>query len=467
MPHQCPKREEADALRHLGLHFEQRVAPLLPYRAWRAIEGALLALPLGPQTISRADRTVPNSILLCAIGDILLDPKELRHVRPRLGSRLRSLLQTADLRVANLEAQFSEHARPVEGTGLRLRANPEDLWVLSELQIDAVTCANNHVLDYGSHGVLESLVHLEKTGIQACGVGIARGDERKPTVLQVRDLSIAMFGYCDDWLIPPSGITDLLPASVADDDVIEDVRAARTTADLVVVQLHWGYEYVIHPWVDHRDRARRFVEAGADLVLCHHAHVPMGFERYGRSIIAYGLGNFIAGYSRRRTHPWTGIGVVLMVSMGKEGAGEMRLVPMGVSSNGLVEIVRGSAAAALCAALQRASSRICDSVFLCRIQDSRMYREGLRSAAQLIEDLDDPELYAEHWQCLQLPRQRRLATLLAASHDSRHRTVAHVLGSVSCLHADESRKWLRGWEYRSDVLREWASHPRAPLGRLP
>ena len=77
------------------------------------------------------------------------------------------------------------------------------------------------------------------------------------------------------------------------EQLLDDVRAARRKADIVIVSLHWGTEYAREPDPEQRAFAHQLIDAGATLVLGHHPHTPQPVERYHHGLIAYSLGNFV------------------------------------------------------------------------------------------------------------------------------------------------------------------------------
>src|SRR5215207_3253860 len=138
---------------------------------------------------------------LVAVGDIALHfPKEVPSgVDPRsIVDGVAPLLRSADLRVGNLETVFTTAVAP-SGPGGRwfLSADPRMVETLLAGGFDAVTCANNHALDFGARGLADSLDVLAQHGIPACGAGSTDEEARAPALMEARGLRVGMLGYCD------------------------------------------------------------------------------------------------------------------------------------------------------------------------------------------------------------------------------------------------------------------------------
>ena len=172
-----------------------------------------------------------------------------------------------------------------------------------------------------------------------------------------------MLGYTDDYR-PASPLGAAAgPAPARDNLILQDLEAIRPTVDIVVLQLHWGVEFAMYPWLTHRTRARRYAEAGADLVLCHHAHVPMGVEVWKRSLIAYGLGTLLFPASRHLAggHPWSHRSVVFKVGFGQGGISHAEMIPVEVRADFSVAPSTGARRAQMLGALGKASKGLQDS----------------------------------------------------------------------------------------------------------
>ncbi len=211
---------------------------------------------------------------------------------------VREYLSGADLTLANLENPVVRsavyHPEATTFTG-DLRLMP----VLEQAGIDGVTLGNNHILDAGATGLLETLGHLQDAGIAYAGAGGDLAAAREPMVFELGETRVGVLSYQGvpsyDW----AWATETAPgtAPLVQDVVQEDIRRLRPRVDLVVVMPHWGKEYIATPEPGQVDLAHAAVEAGADLVIGGHAHWPKGMELYEGKPIFYGVGNFLLDQS--------------------------------------------------------------------------------------------------------------------------------------------------------------------------
>ena len=263
---------------------------------------------------------------LVAVGDLA----PLRSLDADGRSReVRDYLRGVDLAMANLEVPLTDGATTAE-KAITLRASPGIAASLAEAGIKLVTVANNHALDCGERGLLDTLEAVRGAGVEVVGGGKSLEEAFEPAVVSVGGLKIAVIGAAST--LPPGfaagrnrpGIAPVrvrtrfyldsitleeqpgMSPWVETETVAEDVERicaevsyARERADIVVVQMHWGVpngwstEFQ-GPLADYqRPLAHALIDAGADLVVGHHPHVVHGVERYGRGVVAYSLGNFL------------------------------------------------------------------------------------------------------------------------------------------------------------------------------
>lgn len=212
------------------------------------------------------------------------------------------MLPDADLRVANLECLISDQGKPWL-KAFNFRADPA--WAMQSLKygnINVLTMANNHTYDYGPDALVDTVNRLRAAGISVVGAGKDITEARTPAIVERNGYKIAFLGYVDTpnemWNFWPKKV---MPAEANKpgvawgfpENMVEDIRAARQKADIVIVMLHSGVEEKSEPSLIQKQLARAAIDAGANMVLGSHPHVLQGVEYYQGKFIAYSLGNFV------------------------------------------------------------------------------------------------------------------------------------------------------------------------------
>lgn len=216
--------------------------------------------------------------------------------------------EAPEARVINLETAVTTSERPWPGKGVHYRTHPAHVACLTAARIDCCALANNHVLDWGVAGLLETLAALERAGISTAGAGRDAAAAWAPAVLPLRGggrLVVLAVGAVSSgipwaWQATARGpgvalLGDLEPPTAA--ALAERLGALRRPGDVVLVSIHWGPN-----WVRAIDPAqRRFAHAlidagGADVVHGHSSHHVTGIEVHAGRLILYGCGDFLNDY---------------------------------------------------------------------------------------------------------------------------------------------------------------------------
>lgn len=206
---------------------------------------------------------------------------------------VRPLLRRASIVLGNLEGPFASQARR-RPRNFSYRVDPRLALALKRAGFHVMSLANNHLLDCGRRGVLETLAVLGRAGIAPLGAGVDERAAHAPVILQAGALRVGFLGYYWNRRTAARGT---LPGSAMDppEALAADIGRLREQVDRVVVTFHWGVPYVREPSPEERARARWAVDCGADAVIGHHTHVIQPFEIHRDRPIFYGVGNLAFG----------------------------------------------------------------------------------------------------------------------------------------------------------------------------
>jgi poly-gamma-glutamate capsule biosynthesis protein CapA/YwtB (metallophosphatase superfamily) len=224
-------------------------------------------------------------------GDALSD---LRDVRPQAC-------------IVNLETAITTHGAPWP-KGINYRMSPRNARCLETFGVDCCVLANNHVLDWGRIGLIETLATLERLGIRQSGAGSDLNEASMPAAIGAADgrrILVFAFGHSSSGIPQEWAATahrpgvrllpDLSPAAI--DGIADTIAAHRRTGDLVVVSMHWGSNWGYGVTQEQRAVAHALVDAGVcDILHGHSSHHPRPIEIYRDRLILYGCGDFINDY---------------------------------------------------------------------------------------------------------------------------------------------------------------------------
>ena len=258
-----------------------------------------------------------DDIVLYAVGDIAPD----REDPGTLFQHVTSLLKRGDIAFCQLEAVLSGRGSTLPQARLGCRSKPETARALKEAGFAVVSFASNHCLDFGREAFFDTLHALQEQGLAVIGVGRNLAEARQPAMVERRGTRVAFLAY--NTILPQGywaeedrpGCAPLRAHTVYEpiepdqpgtpcrihtfahrgdlQGMVKDVGWAKGAAELVVVSLHGGIHFVPGVVPEYqREMAHAAIDAGADLVVGHHAHILKGIEVYRGKAIFYGLCNF-------------------------------------------------------------------------------------------------------------------------------------------------------------------------------
>ncbi len=265
----------------------------------------LAAILVSLQKITMAgERREGTRFSLLCLGDILLVNEAERRVNLRGEKypfeKIEHEFLKYDFIFANLEAPVTERGSPFVGKAYSFRMGPEIIRCIKKLKIDVVSLANNHLMDYGTSGMEDTISYLEKLSIRYSGAGKNLAEARRPALLTYGSTRIFLFSYCDR---PPEQYYALeFRPGIAPIDIgiiKNDIAYHKSAGDIALVSLHWGIEQTHVPQSYQVRTAHEIIDSGADAVIGHHPHWPQGIEIYKEKPIIYSLGNLINGFYNR------------------------------------------------------------------------------------------------------------------------------------------------------------------------
>jgi poly-gamma-glutamate capsule biosynthesis protein CapA/YwtB (metallophosphatase superfamily) len=240
---------------------------------------------------------------LVAVGDIMLGGRSCKTLR-RNGddyplAAVLPLLRRSAICMGNLEGPLASGRKHQGQRSYAYRVRPDLAGALARAGINVVTLANNHLVDCGRAGVLETRDALRAAGVAAIGAGVDRAEAHVPVVLPAGRHRIGLLGY---YWNRRTAATDTLAGSALDppEALERDIGALRERVDRVVVTFHWGIPYDREPSAESRAKARLAIDLGAHAVIGHHPHVIQAFEIHRGRPIFYSVGNFAFGSGNSR-----------------------------------------------------------------------------------------------------------------------------------------------------------------------
>ncbi|MDH6234858.1 poly-gamma-glutamate capsule biosynthesis protein CapA/YwtB (metallophosphatase superfamily) [Mesorhizobium soli] len=255
-------------------------------------ERAMLSATGYIKLAERLHGPIPRRVAPTYIWGVALE--ELRHSNP-------------DACIVNLETSITRSESYIP-KGINYRVSPENADCLVAAGIDCCTLANNHVLDWGIAGLLDTMQVLDRLHIKHAGAGRERDQASAPAVLDLANKGrVLVFSFAsvtsgtpENWAATSEApgvnvLPDLSEATAT--AVSEGISAARQPGDVIVASVHWGSNWGYEIPDDARRFAHLLIEkAGVSVFHGHSSHHPRAIEIYRNRLILHGCGDFVNDY---------------------------------------------------------------------------------------------------------------------------------------------------------------------------
>lgn len=207
------------------------------------------------------------------------------------------ILKESDLSIANNEFTISNRGTKIPGKMYTFRASPERLAIYREMGIDLVTLANNHVYDFGDLAFNDMIDSLNEYKMPYIGAGKNIDEAKKAYYFIINGYKISFINAtrAEKNILTPEATTNSGGVFRCYDpsNFINAIKEEKTKSDYVIALVHWGREDS-HELEDVQiETAKKYIDAGADVIIGTHAHMLQGIEFYNNKPIFYNLGDFI------------------------------------------------------------------------------------------------------------------------------------------------------------------------------
>ncbi len=264
-------------------------------------------------TITTTTQRPARTVALAFTGDLLLhnrvntaaaaygadNPHREYDYRPLLDP-IRSRIEEADWAICHLEVNLSADNARLEPFPT-FRSPGQIAHDTRDLGYDSCSVASNHILDHGVDGVVETLEVMDAAGLGTTGAARSAEESAEQIWIEVDSVRIAHLSYAYGFngFIVPADAPWL--ANVIDEaKILADASQARADgADIVLLSLHWGEQYLTQPsWRQSDTGPRLLASPDIDLIIGHHTHVVQPIENIDGEWLVYGLGNLLANAPR-------------------------------------------------------------------------------------------------------------------------------------------------------------------------
>lgn len=267
----------------------------------RAVGILLMMIFLFHQTVFALGQE-EQRVRISLVGDILLDRSVGRYIEKNgvdyPWEKVREVFFHSDLVLGNLETSVGVGGQRDANKQYTFQSKPATLKGLVNGGVHGVSIANNHVLDYGQEGFMETLYHLERSGIKYAGGGRNMEEALQPAIWEIKGMRIGFLAfsrviYDASWYAGAKKPGILSAYDHYAKEICEIISKTREKVDFLIVSVHWGKELAQYPEEDEIKLGRMMIDSGADVVMGHHPHVLQGVEFYNNKPILYSLGNFV------------------------------------------------------------------------------------------------------------------------------------------------------------------------------
>ena len=218
-----------------------------------------------------------------------------------IDGNLMKLINSADYRIFNLEVPLTDKQKPIVKDGPNLIAPASSVNGISQLNPLIAGLANNHIMDHDEQGLFSTMEKLSEHQIKFVGAGKNLHDAAQPLIIEKEGLKVGIYA-CAEHEFSIAGVSSAGANPFDPLESLDHIVNLKSACDFVLVLFHGGKEHYRYPSPGLQKVCRKMADKGADLIVCQHSHCIGAYEKYGKSTIVYGQGNFL--FDRRNDEYW-------------------------------------------------------------------------------------------------------------------------------------------------------------------
>ncbi len=312
--------------------------------------------------IPNVDSATPTAgIKLACLGDAMPAGTALDAVYHTGTEQVWPGIEGADAVVMNLECPLTDAPQAHQNKRYSFRCTRDVLDVFDRRFVFGL--ANNHIFDYGERGLLETIEALDTRNFLHAGAGRNLEEAARPVMLDCAGVRLGVLCAADPrYHAATNTSAGTFPA---DSGILrESIRALRESADITVVSIHSGQEFLPVPSPRQQQLSELCLEEGARIVAFHHAHCISGIRRDRRGVVFFGTGNYIfpRGDTPRRYVFWHESAVwQVTLNVRTRQIEKTAVLPVVLDDGGLPHAAPERAARKILDRVSRYSDRICAS----------------------------------------------------------------------------------------------------------
>ena len=263
----------------------------------------------------------------------------IRHFAPQIASNsvgvygnLLSVLQQADYKIVNLETPLFE-GNFITKSGAVFTSSPSSINSLLAVPFNCAILANNHTFDCGEEGFFATVDLLKNNNIATVGAGKNLDEAFTPAIIKDETQKIAIFDLseAEDMRHATKNTPGVAPWNI--ELLAQKITEAKNQNYFIIVSAHCGLEYQPYPSFYVREAFEKLAQAGANIIVGHHPHVPQGMTMFGDTPAYFSMGNFVFYQPVDFFYRKLGYMVEMDVNNGK--LDNHKIIPYKISDDGL------------------------------------------------------------------------------------------------------------------------------------